>query len=204
MTGLSAAEVVLADGLVDAGGWGGWVGPDAPERFAIHAGAAARGAGPAPVSWVTWRHANRAAVRRVRQGADVAALVRTLDHLVAGHVLAAEAVRAVRPADGVTCEVAPSAVYEVGALLADLLAAPAHGIARPELGPWLAERRAAFNRDVPPPGGTAGRVLRAWAAALVAGERALPRAVTAVYAAAAGLTCGPGAGSSWPRTPPGR
>ena len=170
-------------------GWPGWVRPDAPERFAALAVEAAATAGPPPVTWVTWRHANGTALRAClvdrpspgRHRLDVAALIRTLDHLVAGHVLAAAAVRSVRPEDEVTCEVRALPVYEVGALLEDLLRAPSAGVERWQLGAWLAERRAAFNLAVPPPAGPLGRALRAWATAAIAAERALPRAVAAVY-----------------------
>lgn len=180
---MTAPEILLADGLVPVTGWTGWVRPDAPERFAAHAAAtAAAVAGAEPVRWVTWRHTNAAAVYALRRDRNVAALVRTLDHLVAGHVLAAAAVRAARPGDEVGCEPAPLPVYEVAALLDDLIAAPGLGVARGDLGAWLAERRAAFNRAVPPPAGPLGRVLRAWAAGLIASERAYPRAVTALYA----------------------
>ncbi len=180
---MRAAEVVLADGLaVGVAGWIGWVSPDAPVRFAAHAAHAAEAAAAAPVRWTTWRAANAEAVGTLRLDRDVAALVRTLDHLVAGHVLAAAAIRAARPQDTVVCDVAPLPVYEVGALLADLLAAPGLGVARADLGPWLAARRAAFNAAWPAPAGPAGRLLRAWAAGLIASARAYPTAVAVLYA----------------------
>lgn len=189
----AAPEVVLEDGLAAADGWGGWVRPDAPERFAAHAAAAAALAGPAPVRWVTWRHANLAAVSAVRRDHDVAALVRTLDHLLAGHVLAHEAMNDIRPDDEVICDIGPFPVYEFATLLSDVLRARSLGVARWDLGPWLTQRRADFDRAVPPPAGPIGRLLRVGTTALIAGERALPRAVTAVYAT---VTCGPGAGDA--------
>jgi len=180
------AEVLVDDGparpALD------WTWPDAPERFAAHAAALAAAAGPDPHRWVTWRRANAAAARACllrrrpgRRRLDVASLVRSLDHLLAGHVLAAAAIGSARPGEVVAVDIAHPPVYELGALLADLLAAPAEGVARHDLGPWLAARRAAFDAAVRPPAGPAGPALRAWSAGLIAGERALPRAVAALY-----------------------
>ncbi|MGH9156942.1 MAG: hypothetical protein ACRD1K_14130 [Acidimicrobiales bacterium] len=203
------AEVVLDDG--QAVPPGGWHRPDAPERFSAHAARVAHmataNAGPTPLRWVTWRQANRTAVRACllqrRPGGrrlDVAKLVRTLDHLLAAHVLAAEAITAVRPDDRVTVDIAMLGIYELGPLLADLSEAPSLGVARPDLGPWVASRRAEFNAAVPSVAGPLGRGLRIWVAAAIAGERALPRAVGALYPATPPATSGPEAGSSSPRT----
>lgn len=192
----SLAMVLAADLAPGRAGWPGWAALDAPERFARHAATvAAAGVPPAdgPRDWVTWRQANREAARSLlatgpggpgpaRRCFDVATLVRTLDHLLAGHVLAYDAVKAARPGDWVRVEIGPHPVYEMSALLVDLLGARAAGIARPDLGPWLADRRRAFYAAQGPRHGPVGRVLRAWSAALVAAERALPRAVAALEA----------------------
>ncbi|HVF32622.1 MAG TPA: hypothetical protein VM933_06255 [Acidimicrobiales bacterium] len=171
----AGATVVLHDGPDER-----WLALDAPERFADWAElVSARLAGVR--SWVSVQGLNRWPVERYAGGGPgrlaSGRLLRALDHQLAGHVLASDRLPgAVEPG-----LVDDHRAYELQALLADVLAAPSFGVGRHEVGPWLRERKTAFEADHP----TA--TPRQWAVRRLAGtaiplEQALPRALGAVYA----------------------
>jgi hypothetical protein len=78
-------------------------------------------------------------------------------------------------------------LYEIDRLLTDVLLARHHGIDRPDLGTWLADRRSGYLAamgPVPP----LERALRRFAGSVLPVDRALPTAVDAVYASPHELT----------------
>jgi len=172
-------------------GWLGeefWLALDAPERFAGWVATAVRALGSACRHWVTINEINVLALQSWYLGVfppghvlDGRSLVRALDHLLAAHVLAYEAVKAIQPDAVVTTNPYPFSAYHIERLLTDVLAARARGVERHRLGAHLAERAAAFHRAVPAPGPKEA-LLRTWAVRTVPLDRALPRAVDAVYA----------------------
>jgi hypothetical protein len=177
----AGATVVLHDGPDDR-----WQKLDAPERFAEWAAVVA-GRLPACRSWVTVRGMNRwpvaafGDVRRLATGR----LLRAYDHQLAAHVLVRHTLESVAPGS----EVDPGIerddwAYELGRLLADVLDAPGAGVARSDVGPYLRERKAAFEREHPPIS-PRHRMSRRLIASAIPLEQALPRALGAVYAAVA-------------------
>jgi len=136
-----------------------WLTPGSPDRFARHAATVARHLGARCRRWVTvhrplslaaagWLLGTHPPGRRLA-ASDALAVV---DNLLTAHVLAYQALHAVRPDAVVTVDLGPSAAYELDRLYADLLVAPAHGVERSELAPWLARRRAVHRASVDPGG----------------------------------------------------
>jgi|SRR5579875_2533408 len=82
-----------------------------------------------------------------------------VDHLLAAHVLAYEAIHEVQPDAVVTTNNASVSLYELDRLLIDLLLARSSGIPRQEVASWLSDRRAAWYAELPAPGALE-RVLR--------------------------------------------
>jgi beta-glucosidase/6-phospho-beta-glucosidase/beta-galactosidase len=107
-------------------------------------------------------------------------LVRTLDHMLAAHVMAYAAVHRHQPEATVSTNNHASSLYELDRLLLDVLLARNHGVERPELRPWLRRRRRAYYAALPPPS-PADAVLRRLTASIVPLDQALPRAVAATY-----------------------
>ncbi len=170
-----------------------WLGPDfwvrleAPIRFGAWATTVADRLGEHCAQVVTlvepnavaWRGWITGSVPPHRVGA-VGDLVRALDHLLAAHVVARAAVRARRPGARVTLKTAPLPVYELHGLLLDVLVAPALGVGRYDLGPWLGQRRRDWYQVRPPPT-FAGAAARHLARNAIPLDQALPRAIAAVY-----------------------
>jgi len=170
-----------------------WLRPEAPERFARWAALAVDEFGDRCDQWITTNEANVLAVQTYLMGTfppgrvgDLASTVAALDHLVAGHVLAYDAIHARQPGATVATNNFSLSLYELDRLPLDLLSARAHGVEPRDLHPWLAERRAEHYRGVrgPTRPGRRGleRVLRAVAAHALPLERALPAATAAVRA----------------------
>jgi beta-glucosidase/6-phospho-beta-glucosidase/beta-galactosidase len=170
-----------------------WLGPDfwlrqeAPERFGHWAGAVADRLGDRCRHWVTINEPNALAALTWMTGAfppgrvgAVGDLVRALDHLLAAHVLAHEALHRRRPDAVVSVNNHASSVYELDRLLIDVLLARARGVDRHRLGEWLGRRRQDWY-DAIPPAGRLEAVIRAVARSAVPLEQALPRAVAAVW-----------------------
>jgi beta-glucosidase len=164
-----------------------WQRRDSPERFAAWVATAVTRLGDACSAWVTINEINVLALMSWLVGAmppgrrfDVASTVRGLDHLLAGHVLAYDAIHARQPAAVVATNSYSMSIYELDRLLLDVLLARSHGVARADLRPWLEERRATYHASVPTPS-LLERFLRRRAAQSIYLEMALPRAVAAVY-----------------------
>jgi beta-glucosidase/6-phospho-beta-glucosidase/beta-galactosidase len=165
-----------------------WLSPGAPERFAGWVTTAVTALAGQCSTWVTINEINVYSAqtyfnglfppgRRVARGA----LVRSLDHLLAAHVLAYDAIHAIQPAAVVATNTYSFSAYEPDRLLIDVLLARSHGVEREGLHRWLEQRRRQFVRDA----GSHGPgeiVVRRLAAALIPLDAALPRAVAAVYA----------------------
>ena len=165
-----------------------WLALDAPERFAGWVRTAVKALAPLCRHWVTINEINVLAVQSYYFGVfppghvlDSRGLVRSLDHLLAGHVLAYDEIKRVQPDSVVTTNPYPFSAYCTERLLTDVLGARAHGVERAGLAGWLQRREKEFHRALPAHG-RKERAVRAWARSNVALDAALPRAVAAVYA----------------------
>ena len=162
-----------------------WLRPDSPERFASWVAIAVDRLADRCRRWVTLNEINALAVQSYLTGmfppgrvGGVPSLVRSLDHLLAAHVLAHETIHRRQPGATVTTNNYCMSVYELDRLLVDVLLARSHGVGRDEVGAWLVERR----RQQPGIGASAVEwLLRRMAASLIRLELALPRALAAVY-----------------------
>lgn len=155
-----------------------WIALDAPERFAAWA-VSSLDLTTDPV--VTLREPNRVAFDRYGRRLASGHLLRSLDSMLAAHVLAADAIRAVRPSAHVTMVTAPFPYYELEQLLWDVLGAPAAGIARPDIGPYLVGRRQVFYAGRPRPS-VRERAWRRFWGSVIPLAAALPRSIAATYA----------------------
>lgn len=171
--------------VLHVGGDAGWTDLGAPDRFRSWAAEVATALGGCR-RWVPLARPNDEALRRRVRGAALSTrdLLRELDHQLAAHVLAADAIRAAVPSATVTFRVAPHRLYELDPMLLDVLLAPVAGVARDDLGAFLRDRRrahdAASHQPVPP----RLRLHRRLARSVVPLEQAVPRAVSAAYGAA--------------------
>ncbi|HEX2038135.1 MAG TPA: family 1 glycosylhydrolase [Acidimicrobiales bacterium] len=166
-----------------------WLQPDSPERFRDWVRVAVERFAGRCRHWVTLNEINVVALMTYFAGAfppgrrwDVAATVRTLDHMLAAHVLAYGVIKERQPQAVVTTNSYPLSVYELDRLLLDVLLARRHGIGRHDLRPWLEERRREYHDAAVSKPGLFERVLRKRANSAVHMEQALPRAVAAAYA----------------------
>lgn len=164
-----------------------WLQADAPERFAAWSAVAAARLGQHVRHWVTINELNILALMTYLTGmlpgggvGRLDDLRRALDHLLAAHVLAYDAVHTARPDAVVATNTFTFSLYEVDRLLTDLLLARSQGVSRDDLHNWLASRRARYGRDVEPLAGKE-RALRAVGRRSLGLDEALPRAVAAVY-----------------------
>ncbi|MHB1518339.1 MAG: family 1 glycosylhydrolase [Acidimicrobiales bacterium] len=133
-----------------------WLRPDSPSRFGAYAGIVADALAPSVRHWVTINEINVLALEswllgtfppgRVLAVGDVAV---ALDHLLAAHVLAYEAVHRARPDARVTTNNSCVSVYEYDRMLTDLLLSRGAGIRRREIPEWLDERRRLHDRLEP-------------------------------------------------------
>lgn len=166
-----------------------WLRPDSPERFAEWAGVAVDRLAGRCRHWVTINEINIFALQSYMLGMfppgrrrDVAAMVRSLDHLLAAHVLAYEVVKARQPQAVVATNNYAFSVYELDRLLVDVLLARSHGVARPDLGAWLAQRRRAYHGQACARPPVLEELVRRFSRSTIPLDQALPRAVAAVYA----------------------
>jgi beta-glucosidase/6-phospho-beta-glucosidase/beta-galactosidase len=166
-----------------------WLDTDSPDRFAEWVAVALLAFGDRCHQWVTLNEINIYALQTYLTGVfppgrrfDVAATVRTLDHMLAGHVLAYEVVKEQQPDATVTTNNFPFSVYELDRLLVDILLARDEGISRDDLGSWLGQRRAGYYARLPQaPHRLTESLLRTRASRSIPLDQALPRAVHAVY-----------------------
>lgn len=171
------ATVVLHHGPDDR-----WLHLDAPELFAEWAAAMADRL-PACRSWISVHGLNRWPLERYVGVRTLATgrLLRSFDHQLAGHALAARALHERLPGSRVAAGiVTDDRAYEVSALLDDALAAPAHGVPRAAVGAHLRERKAAWDQ-LHPTTTPRQRLIRRMAASAIPLEQALPRALGAIY-----------------------
>ena len=174
-----------------------WLRPDAPERFRHWVETAVDHFAGRTHHWVTIDQLNMSAIWSYLSGRyppgrrlDLASTIRSLDHLLAGHVLAYEAIKERQPQAVVAMGNRALPVYELDRLLVDVLLGRAAGVGRHDLGEWLAERRRRYpahagGTDSPRERGPGRNALawavRQWAASAIPLEQALARSVAAVY-----------------------
>lgn len=184
-----AADQELSDrGLdavvaLDAGAGGSWLGLDSPRRFEAWAREVVARL-PRARTWIPLVRPNLNARRAhlTWRRPSTRALLRTLDHQLAAHVLATDVIHRSRPGASVVCNLATEMVYELDGLLLDVLVAPAAGIARPEIGDFLRERRSIHYRSPDSRGHPrATALIRRLARSFIPLEQALPTAIAAVY-----------------------
>ncbi|MGH3660218.1 MAG: hypothetical protein ACRDUA_26580, partial [Micromonosporaceae bacterium] len=146
---------------------------DAPEAFAAGVAVDVH-----PV--VTIAELNHQAIRLWLTRGHLAQFIHGLDNMLAGHVLAYDAIHRRQPAAHVTTTNRPVVIYELDQMLTDVLLARHHRVHKDDLRDWLVERRRQHYHRQPPPK-LHERALRAAAASAMPLEMALPRAISAVY-----------------------
>ncbi|HEX2118992.1 MAG TPA: family 1 glycosylhydrolase [Acidimicrobiales bacterium] len=167
-------------------GPGFWLRLGSPERFAAWVAATVDRLGDRCDRWLTINEINGYAVQAFVLGAHPPGrflafgdLVRSLDHLLAAHVLAYDAIHRRQPDAVVSTDNHASSLYELDRMLLDVLLARSAGVDRTSLGDWLAARRTEQYRQL---GGTrADNMLRAMTGSIVPLDRALPRTLGALY-----------------------
>jgi len=165
-----------------------WLGLDSPTRFAAWVAAAVARLSDRCQHWLTVNEINGYAVQafvlgtlppgRLLAHGD---LVRALDHMLAGHVLAHAAIHRRQPDAVVSTDNHASSLYELDRLLLDVLLARGDGIGREDLGAWLADRRSVQNVALGRGARRADAVIRRLTGSILPLDQALPRAVAAVY-----------------------
>lgn len=166
-----------------------WLDLTSPRRFAAWVGAAVDRLGDRCRNWLTLNEINGYTVQayvlgtlppgRLLANGD---LVRSLDHMLTGHVLAYAEIHRRQPDAVVSTDNHASSLYELDRLLLDVLLARSAGISRADLREWLGERRA--EQRVTLGGGARPRadaVIRRLTASILPLDQAVPRAVAAAY-----------------------
>jgi beta-glucosidase/6-phospho-beta-glucosidase/beta-galactosidase len=171
-----------------------WLGPDlwldlySPDRFARWAGTAVERLRDHCRHWLTINEINAVAFQtyftaalppgRLARTGDA---VRATGHLLAGHVLAYGAIHQRQREAVVSTNNHSLSVYELDRLLLDVLLARSHGVDRHDLTEWLRERRRAYHAALPTPS-RLEQMMRTVASSILPLDRALPRAVSEVFA----------------------
>ncbi len=134
-----------------------WLTPGSPDRFADHVVRLVGPLAPSCHHWVTLRQPNLVALagwvdgrhppRRIGALADAWAVV---DNLLCAHLLAYGAIHGLDPEAHVILGLRASPSYDWHRLMVDLLCAPALGIERDAVDPWIAARRARHDATMPP------------------------------------------------------
>jgi beta-glucosidase len=165
-----------------------WLSPEAPEQFAAWATVAVAALREHCRSWVTINEINVFAAQTYFLGLfppgrvlATGSLARALDHMLAGHVLAYDAIRLLQPDATIATNTYSFSAYETDRLLIDILLSRGNGVDRNGIATWLGERRQQFMRAEPPHGWKEIAV-RQLAATSIPLDRAFPRALDAVYA----------------------
>jgi beta-glucosidase/6-phospho-beta-glucosidase/beta-galactosidase len=165
-----------------------WLRPDSPERFRAWVELAVDRFSGRCRHWITTNEPNGLAISSYiasmfppGQRGRVSKAVRAMDNLLAGHVLAYEAIHERQAQAVVSTNTYGMSLYEVDRLLVDLLLARAAGVNRYDLKPWLQARREEFYATAMPDSSVAERAMRRWTASAIALEQAFPRAVAAIY-----------------------
>lgn len=167
--------------------WAGedfWLDATSPERFARWASFIAERIANRVRYFVTINEWNIYALQTYVTGdfppartGDVHSAIRTMDHLLAAHVGAYNAIHDVRPDTVVATNGFAFSTYGLERLATDILEAKSHEVERPELRQWLASRRARYEGALPNE-----RIMRWVTQRFVDLDRAFPRTVDAVYA----------------------
>jgi beta-glucosidase len=165
-----------------------WLDLHAPDRFAGWAATAVERLADLCRHWLTVNEINAEAFQtyftaalppgRLGWTGDA---VRATGHLLTAHVLAHRAVHRLQPEAVVSTNNHSLSVYELDRLLLDVLLGRSHGVDRPHLREWLAERRRAYHAALPEPS-PIEQVMRTVAASILPLDKGLPRAVSEVYA----------------------
>lgn len=165
-----------------------WLRPDSPERFRQWVEVAVDHFAGRAHQWVPVDQLNITALWAYLSGhrppgrrLDVAATIRSLDHLLAAHVLAFDAIKERQPQAVVAMATRTLPVYELDRLLVDVVLSRSRGVGRHDLGVWLADRRDHFSAGTRAARTAVVWALRQWAASAVPLEQALARATAAVY-----------------------
>jgi beta-glucosidase/6-phospho-beta-glucosidase/beta-galactosidase len=165
-----------------------WRGLDSPGRFATWVGAAVDRLGDRCRNWLTLNEVNGYAVQAYVLGTlppgrllAHSGLVRVLDHMLTGHVLAHEQIHRRQAGAVVSTDNHASSLYELDRMLLDVLLARAGGVSRTDLRDWLAGRRAEQNESMGGARRRADAVIRRLTASILPLDQALPRTVAAVY-----------------------
>ena len=165
-----------------------WLSSEAPERFATWASTATSALREHCQSWVTINEINVYAAQTYFLGLfppgrvlATGSLTRALDHMLAGHVLAYDAIRTRQPQATIATNTYRFSAYETDRLLIDILLSRSHGVDRGGIGSWLDERRQQFIRTEPAHGWKEIAV-RQLAATIIPLDKAFPRAIDAVFA----------------------
>lgn len=165
-----------------------WLDLDSPQRFASWVASAVERLQASCREWITINEPNVLALQTWITGVfppgklgSIPSAIRALDHLLAGHVLAYEAVKSIQPDSVVSINPYSLSVYELDRLQLDLLVARSHGVGRSELHDWLVSRRTEVLAAVPH-AGRAESALRWFAEQTLPLDLAFPRTVSAVFA----------------------
>lgn len=165
-----------------------WLSPAAAERFAAWVDTATERLAGRCRHWITVNELNVYALQTYLTGRfppgrhlSIRRVVRTLDHMLAAHVLAFDTIKLRQPQAMVSTNNYALSIYELDRLLIDVLLGRGEAIGRHDLGPWLAGRRATYHASVGTPS-PVERFLRRRARSALPLDKALPRAVAAVYA----------------------
>jgi beta-glucosidase len=164
-----------------------WLTRDAPERFAGWVTTAVARLAEVCRDWVTINEINVLALTTWVLGAmppghrlHTGKAVRAIDNLLAGHVLAYGAIKALQPDSAASTNNYSMAVYEIDRMLLDLLAARRAGVSRHDVGAWLAERKTEYY-DVIRPRLVRDRLMRRVSRSAIPLGGATPRTIAAVY-----------------------
>jgi len=164
-----------------------WLHGHAPERFASWARIAVGHLMGRCQHWVTINEMNILAMQSYFAGTfppgrllAAGDAVRALDHMLTAHVLTYREIHHLQPGALVAPNNYAFSIYELDRLLTDLLLARRYQVDRQNLREWLTDRRSSYYASLPSPP-LADLFFRRLVATLVPLDRALPRAVAAIY-----------------------
>jgi len=169
-----------------------WLDDRAPDRFAEWVELAVTHLAPYCSRWMTINEINAYAIgsyligyfppgRRLHR----AAMVRTIDNMLAAHVRAYEVIHRLQPEAVVGTSTYSFWSYDVDRLLIDVLVGRSHGVSHDELIDWLDDRRRVFHTTVmqglPFAASLADRAIHRSLEALLRAPRAMRASAAAVY-----------------------
>jgi len=135
-----------------------WLSGDAPAQFAGWVELVAGALADRCRQWVTLNEVNVVAMGSYLLGMfppgrflAVPDMFRAYDNLLAAHVRAYEVIHRLQPQATVTTNNTSASVYELDRMLIDLLLSRQAGVARHDIGAYLADRRATWYASLPAP-----------------------------------------------------